>query len=606
MADGDEKMTKKIKHRLLKLLTFLLPVITIFIIWIATIGCLNTYKMTISKNWIKPQFEALKQASKKSEEWLYKRTKDEGSTIALAEDEVLDTFIMPINVSKNGSVYFFNKEYVIYDKNSASGLPEGKSFIDVIMRIDKDGSNSNILDIGSGVSWQYVLDSENDKQYLLWTSFEIDENAWTIGISVPEKEILKSAGYYETRKIIILLALFSTCIVALILVIIFILLLKKDKYLIELEKTVEDRTAQLEALNRELIEEIGKVKHLSIHDSLTGVYNRTYFEEHLKRIDKPEYLPISIVSGDVNGLKLINDAFGHEAGDELLIDICNTIKRSCDMRDFVARIGGDEFVVVMINTTEEEAEKRVKKIKAGCNSFIDNLFIKSISLGVGTKVSMSRDIHDVYKYAEDKMYRNKLSEGKNIKTSIISALKKTLQERTYETEAHRMRLKKNVRKIGEALSLSNNEIYELELLAILHDVGKLSVNEEILKADRDLNEDEEKKMRKHVETGYRIASAASELSSIADSILHHHERWDGNGYPQKLKGKEIPLYSRIFAVANAFDVMVYGKNRYSKAKFTKEEAVNNIKRDAGVIYDPEIVDIFIDILNKDETTEKKK
>lgn len=334
-----------------------------------------------------------------------------------------------------------------------------------------------------------------------------------------------------------------------------------------------------------------EITYLSYYDKLTGLYNRAFFEEQLKRLDQPRQLPLSLIMGDVNGLKLTNDVFGHEQGDQLLIRIAKILKECCRAEDVVARWGGDEFVILLPQTPNKTAEKICRRIKEACDEASSNTIQLSIALGCATKIKDTDDIMQVLKKAEDYMYKNKLLISKSLRSSIVASIQKTMYEKSHESEAHAHRLGQYCKEIGYLLGLPENEINDLELLALLHDIGVVVVKDNILNKDGPLTEDEWLEIKKHPEVGYRIAQSVPELASIAEYILTHHERWDGQGYPQGLKGEDIPMLSRILSVVDAYDAMIH--HRAHRATLTKDEAVEELLANAGTQFDPDIVDIFV-------------
>lgn len=334
-----------------------------------------------------------------------------------------------------------------------------------------------------------------------------------------------------------------------------------------------------------------KIKYLTFHDSLTGLYNRAYFNEELKRYDTQRQLPLSIIVGDVNGLKMTNDIFGHIEGDRLLIKAARMIKESCRQEDLVARWGGDEFVILLPNTGSEEAEKVCVRIKDAFKNMKAEPIKPEIALGCATKTEAAEDVYAVFRRAENLMYKNKLKESRSVQDAVISSLKKHLEKKTCETLSHCRRVKELALKLGEELKLSNSQLKDLAMLAELHDIGMVAVPEKILKKRDPLTDKEWEEVKTHPEMGYKIAVSFPRLISIAKGILNHHEWWDGSGYPQGLKMEEIPLVSRIIAVTDAFDVMTH-ESFYKKAK-SRKEAVEELKKGAGSQFDPEIVDVFV-------------
>jgi diguanylate cyclase (GGDEF)-like protein/PAS domain S-box-containing protein len=337
-----------------------------------------------------------------------------------------------------------------------------------------------------------------------------------------------------------------------------------------------------------------QIRYLSYHDKLTGLYNRAYFEEAISMFDNSSNLPLSVIMGDANGLKLVNDVFGHQTGDKLLMIIAGIIKKFCGKDDIAVRWGGDEFAVLLPKKSYEEALDIVNKIGAECMEAEKAAIEPSIALGLSTKYNTSQNIHQILKEAEDRMYSNKLTMSKKVRKSIIASLKETLYERSNESEAHSQKIREISLMVGKAMGLNRDELESLSLLAIVHDIGKVAIPYDILTKSGRLSEDEWDIMKRHCEIGYRIAESSHELTNIADYILSHHEKWDGNGYPQGIKGEKIPLVSRIFAVVDAFEVMTSGC--VYKKPIDVEAALAEIKRCSGVQFDPAVVEALLKVL----------
>ena len=346
----------------------------------------------------------------------------------------------------------------------------------------------------------------------------------------------------------------------------------------------------------EKVEREKQIKYLLYRDSLTELYNRRFFEEEIKRLDTKRQLPLSIIMADVNGLKLINDSLGHEKGDKLLIKTAELLKEVVRDEDVLARQGGDEFVVLLPKTNNDEAQKIVLRIKEKCSQTERDEITVSIGIGAATKTESEQDINEVLKEADKEMYQNKLSESRSTKSKIVQSLLNTLIAKSNETKEHAIKMGNLAYDFGEKLNLSNSQIHRLSLLAALHDIGKTIISEEILKKPGKLTAKEWKIVKDHPERGYKIASSSQEFAVVADEIYAHHERWDGSGYPRELKEKNIPYLARIISIIDAFDVMTH-KRPYKKA-VTKKEALAEINRGAGGQFDPELAALFIEMMEK--------
>ncbi len=344
---------------------------------------------------------------------------------------------------------------------------------------------------------------------------------------------------------------------------------------------------------RERKEAEAKIRYLSYYDKLTGLYNRAFFEEKLKGLNRRESPPLSVIVGDVNGLKLTNDVFGHSKGDQLLIKTAEVLRQACRKEDILCRWGGDEFAILLPNTEKEQVDKVCRRVYSLCQESSGDPINISISLGYATKEKPSESISAVIKKAEEQMYRNKLLETKSTRSHIIDSLQKSMYERSHETEEHAMRMKDMSIALGRAMRLENHKLNELGLLAILHDIGKMAIPDAILQKPGKLTEEEWEKMKTHSEIGYRIAETSPGLMHISKYILAHHERWDGEGYPYGLKGEEIPILSRVISVVDVYDVMTHA--RVYKEAVSHQEAIEEIKRCSGTQFDPEVAGKFVEL-----------
>ncbi|PKM84401.1 MAG: hypothetical protein CVU86_07455 [Firmicutes bacterium HGW-Firmicutes-11] len=342
-----------------------------------------------------------------------------------------------------------------------------------------------------------------------------------------------------------------------------------------------------------------KIHYLSRHDTLTGLYNRIHFETERERLSDPSYIPLSFIVIDINGLKLVNETLGYSEGNRLLAETAALLQKCIRPEDVLARTGGDEFGIFLPYTDAAGVEVVAKRILEACDEW--NRAVPSgepviqISLGFASRADATQHIDEMRKIAEDAMYKSKLLDRNSAHSNLLASIKTTMYERSRETEEHAERLAAMCRSVGEKFGLSKAELDELELLAVLHDLGKIGIPNSILDKPGPLTPEEWEQMKQHPEIGYRIAGTSPELTSISEYILFHHERWDGSGYPKGLKGEKIPLLSRILSVADAFDAMT-SERPYGNVK-SKEEALREIHKNSGSQFDPSVAAVFLEIVD---------
>ena len=332
------------------------------------------------------------------------------------------------------------------------------------------------------------------------------------------------------------------------------------------------------------------LEYVSYQDSLTSLYNRRFFQEELERLDTERQLPLTIIMVDVNSLKLVNDGFGHDKGDDLLKRTAEILQMSVRSEDIVSRWGGDEFAILLPQTGGREAEKVIARIQDYCKKSRKKDIPVTLGIGHATKNKMSQDVESILQQADTRMYMDKQRKSRSSEDLMIMALLEHLKNKSEESQRHMIRMTDFLYRLGNRLEISEVELEELYQLAQLHDIGSVYISEEILKRKGSLSEEEWKLIKRHPEKGFRLTLDTDKFSHLADKIFSHHERWDGSGYPRGLKKEEIPRTSRIFAVVDAYEVMTGGRG-YQKAVDSKE-ALNELARGAGSQFDPEVVKAF--------------
>jgi len=347
-----------------------------------------------------------------------------------------------------------------------------------------------------------------------------------------------------------------------------------------------------ERLNREK-----EIEYLSFHDVLTGLLNRRYLEEEMKRLNTARNLPISLIMCDVNRLKLINDAFGHEKGDDLIRYTAKVFKESCRPDDLIARWGGDEFIIFLPKTSDEDAKKIIDRIHSNSTKYSINSIQLSIACGTCTKNTDQDSIQELLRHAEDAMYQEKSIESERNRKDMISIIAQALYQKSPSEEAHAKRVSVLCHYLATALKCSKDDIQKAEIAGLFHDIGKVAISCEILHKESSLDEDEWSIVKQHTEVGYKVIGDSTEFKDISRAVLHHHERYDGKGYPSGMRWDEIPLISRIISLAETFDVI--HQRFISKTDDPIEYAICELRKNKETQFDPFLTEIFIkDVVEK--------
>jgi diguanylate cyclase (GGDEF)-like protein/PAS domain S-box-containing protein len=358
-----------------------------------------------------------------------------------------------------------------------------------------------------------------------------------------------------------------------------------DSYIYLFIRDVTEKNRQME-----------QVLYVSTHDSLTNTFNRHYIQSYVSNLNYGE-IPCSIMFFDINGIKYVNDSFGYETGDLLIQTFAKILEESIRSNDILARTGASEFMIyiegssqVVINHILDHTQFKTKEYN---DATPENLKHINYSYGYAHHTRAKNMIELQYK-AQQHLTSNKLAEKRSLRNSLLNSIVTTLSEKSHETKEHASRLSELSVAMGKRLNMAEHHISELKILAILHDIGKIGIPESILNKPGTLTPQEWEIMKKHPEIGYRIALASGELEQIANYILYHHERWDGQGYPKGLSGEDIPLPSRIIAIVDTYDAMT--SDRVYRKKLTHEVAIDELRKNAHSQFDAQLVEIFVEII----------
>lgn len=357
-------------------------------------------------------------------------------------------------------------------------------------------------------------------------------------------------------------------------------------------------------------------------DELTGLFNRRYFEERLKEelARHSRYGDVfSIFMIDLDNFKAYNDVYGHPAGDILLGQIGKIIRSSVRNVDQAFRYGGDEFVVILPQTARDATYVVAERVRRQIAEEMEKRAIAvTCSIGLASYPAdgmLSGELVDV---ADTALYHAKRTGGNRIflSSKILSKppddggipgigtrpgslsevydIASAVEAKDPYTYGHSKKVNIYAVALAERIGLSPDEVSTLSAAALLHDIGKVGIPDKVLNKKGKLNKEDWEAIKAHPKLGANIISNIPRLAPSVNSILYHHERWDGGGYPEGLKGEEIPIEARILAIADSFEAMTSA--RPYRPALSLEEVVTELKQGAGTQFDPKLVEVFIDIV----------
>lgn len=384
---------------------------------------------------------------------------------------------------------------------------------------------------------------------------------------------------------------------------------------------LEHRASENEALHNQLKTALMTEQERSSRDPLTSLRNHRYFHESLSsEVERCERsgAVVTIAVLDLDDFKQVNDRFGHQEGDAVLLRVTKGISDNLRPYDLACRLGGEEFGIIFPETSPDDAGSILERIAEHVRAFGPNGERSTFSAGLATFPSHAQTSADLYQRADEAAYHSKLSGKDQItiydprQVNSMSSAERVAQRNRETNFASAMRLVREVDSrdpytrnhseiaaiyagtIARALGLDEDTVTKVYRATLVHDIGKIGIDETILLKPDALTPDEWAQTQTHPDLSYRLLRPA-EIEPIATWVRHHHEHWDGSGYPQGLAGEQIPLASRIILVADAFEAMT--SNRVYRQALDTDIALGELQSCSGTQFDPRIAELMIKLVN---------
>ncbi len=382
-------------------------------------------------------------------------------------------------------------------------------------------------------------------------------------------------------------------------------------------KTENDRlVGELQAKVSDLEHARARLAHLAERDGLTGLLNyRTIHQKLTEALSLRDSVAICLM--DMDSFKMLNDTYGHPVGDEILKHVSSLLSRVCGNSVLVGRCGGDEFLMVYPDGSGSDACKIADQIR---KALIEHPFVNpegtalpiKLCFGVADSAVTGRSSVSLLAAADAALYESKHHGGDRVTLhmveydeeqkpthnayTVLDGLVTAVDHKDKYTRAHSEHMTEFALQLARTMGMSDATLEIVRIAGLLHDVGKIGVPDSVLRKPGKLTNDEYEVMKTHVTLSAAIIHGLPHLSDILDAVAHHHERWDGKGYPFGKKGEEIPLLGRIMAVADAFSAMTL--DRPYRAGLPVEVALQEILNGAGSQFDPELARTFVSAMRE--------